>query len=410
MKLTLVQPFYHNTWESMSCGFLASYCKKNYQGKLDIDFFHGNFDNDDIIVQGCLNSDFVGFSCTSPTFSKGVALAKRIKSINNKVRIIFGGHHVSALGNSITDDVIDHVVIGEGEQALLEILNGKRDRIIHGSKIDFQNIPWIDRDVIKNDRTIQLCYEMIGERIASFQANRGCPHRCAFCSERNITGIINKDNPIRSRNIDDVLSEIESVVSKYKLDKFKFVDATFDWSAKYVIDFCKRKIDRGITTPWECMVHASSAQEEMFPWLKKSNCYQINIGCESGSPKILKVMKKGTTIEQIAKVFQWAKNSDIERRAFFLLGMPEETEEDIKMTDALVQQIQPDFFGITLLCPYPGSDYYDYAKYKDIEWDKTDEYANDFWYTDHFSNFQLKEWQKHLVNKNKDRLCARQKV
>lgn len=410
MKLTLVQPFYPNTWESMSCGYLSAYCKKHYNGDLKVDFYHGNFDNDDVIVNGCLNSDIVGFSCTSPTFKAGLKIAHRIKSQKPDIKIVFGGHHVSALGDKIVDNVIDYIVIGEGEIALLEILNGREDRIIKGQPLDFKLSPWPDRDIIKNNRTIDLCQKMIGERIASFQANRGCPHRCAFCSERNITGVISKENPIRSRNIDDILSEIEIVVDKYRLDKFKFVDATFDWSSKYVVDFCKMKIERDIKTPWECMVHASSAQEEMFSWLKKSNCYQINMGCESGSPKILKDMKKDTTVEKIEQVFLWAKNSGIERRAFFLLGMPEETEEDLNMTDNFVERIKPDYFGITLLCPYPGSDYYDYNEYKDIDWSKTDEYSNDFWKTKYFTNEELKAKQKYFVEKNKNRLCNRLKT
>ncbi len=96
MKLSLVQPFYHNTWESMSCGFLASYCKCNYNGKLDVDFYHGNFDKEEDIVNGCSNSDVVGFSCTSPTFARGIEIVKKIKLINKNIRIVFGGHHVIA--------------------------------------------------------------------------------------------------------------------------------------------------------------------------------------------------------------------------------------------------------------------------------------------------------------------------
>jgi radical SAM superfamily enzyme YgiQ (UPF0313 family) len=156
------------------------------------------------------------------------------------------------------------------------------------------------------------------------------------------------------------------------------------------------------------MIHVSSAREEMFPWLRDSNCAQINVGCESGSPKILKAMHKSATIEAIENVFKWSRDYGIERRAFFLLGMPEETEEDIKLTDELVERIAPDYFGITILCPYPGSDYYDINKYRDIDWSNTDEYSNDFWSTPNFTNLQLKEQQQKLINKYSDRLCERQ--
>lgn len=411
MKVSFVQPFYHNTWESLSIGYLASCAKAKFEKDCEFSFFHGNFDSDIDIINGASDSDIVAFTCTSPTFQHGVNLAASIKKVNAKVKTVFGGHHVSALGKigKIDESCIDQIVIGEGEGAFLEILNGNDNKIVYGEKVDFKNSPWPDRKLIRNERTIKLCQDMIGLRIASFQANRGCPHRCAFCSERNITGIINKSNPIRSRSIDDVLSEIAVVSSEYELDKFKFVDATFDWSSQYVIDFCKRKIERKIKIPWECMIHVSSAKEEMFSWLRDSNCNQINIGCESGSDKILSKMKKGASIEKIERVFEWGRKYKIERRAFFLLGMPEETEEDLLLTDKLIEKINSDFFGITILCPYPGCDYYDYNKYKDIDWSKTDEYSNDFWRTDHFTNQQLKEKQKYFIDKYRNNLCERQK-
>jgi len=120
-------------------------------------------------------------------------------------------------------------------------------------------------------------------------------------------------------------------------------------------------------------------------------------------------MHKGFTVESIENVFMWGKKYEIERRAFFLLGMPEETEDDIRLTDELVEKINPDYFGITILCPYPGSDLYDKNKYRDIDWSNTDEYSNDFWFTSNFTNTELKEWQKKLTDKYKNKLCKRQK-
>jgi radical SAM superfamily enzyme YgiQ (UPF0313 family) len=120
------------------------------------------------------------------------------------------------------------------------------------------------------------------------------------------------------------------------------------------------------------------------------------------------MMHKDATIEAIENVFRWSKDCGIERRAFFLLGMPEETEEDLQLTDQLIDKIQPDYFGITLLCPYPGSDYYDFDKHQDVDWSNTDEYSNVFWSTPHFTNFQLKEWQRKITNKYRNRLCKRQ--
>jgi len=406
MKVTLIQPYYHNIWEPIGLAYIASYCKHNYRGKLEFDFYQSYFDSDENIIRGAADSDITAFSCTSPSFNHGVTLAGSLKSANPKMRIVFGGNHVSALKDLITDECIDQLVIGEGEKAFLQILEGDTSRIVYGKPVTFKELPWPDRELIKNHRTIDLCEQMVGKRITSFQANRVCPFRCKYCAERAITGVYNKKtNPVRSRDVADLLDEIEFVANKYKLDFFKFVDATFDTSAEYVISFCKEKIKRGFQLEWECMIHAGISKKEMLPWLSRANCKQIDVGCESGSPKILIDMRKGTKVENIIDVFNWAQKFNIKRRAFFLLGLPTETEEDIRMTEKLALKIQPDVFGVTVLCPYPGCDYYDHEKMKDIDWAKTDEYSNDFWCTDYLSNNELKQWQKYLTERFENKLA-----
>ncbi|MEI6213328.1 MAG: radical SAM protein [Desulfuromonadales bacterium] len=411
MKVTLVQPYYFNIWEAIGLGYIAAYCKKNFTGNLELDFFQSNFDKDEDVVRCAADSDIVAFSCTSPTFRHGLCLAEKIKQKKPGVKIVFGGNHVSALKEFIQYPVIDQIVTGEGEHAFLEILEGNNNRIVAGKPRDFGQFPWPDRDLIRNDRTIDLCNQMTGKRIASFQANRVCPFCCSYCSEKAVTGIYNsKTNPIRSRDVNDLLDEIEFVAARYKLDAFKFVDATFDTSAEYVISFCREKIRRNNLLDWECMIHATLADREIFPWLKKAGCIQINVGCESGSQRILNAMKKGVTLEKIRSVFEWARDYGIMRRAFFIIGMPDETEEDLIMTENFAALLAPDVFGATILCPYPGSDLYDHETMSHIEWDMTDEYSNDFWSTKHMSNCQLKAWQKRLSDKFKNNLAWHQQA
>lgn len=412
MKVTLVQPRYVNIWEAIGLGYIAAYCKKNFKGPLEIEYYQGYFDSDELIVSKAKTSDVVGFSCTSPTFKSGLSLAQRIKEINPNVRTVFGGYHPTALKEKVSQyHGVDQVIVGEGEKAFLSILNGNTEKIVTGKPVQFSELPHPDRDVIKNHREVDLCYSMIGKRIASFQSARVCPFQCIFCSERIITGAYNKlTNPIRLRDDGDLLDEIQAVVKKYKLDMFKFVDATWNTSVDKVINFCKRKIAQKDTTEWECNIHAALTNEEMFYWMKEASCIQINVGCESGSPKILKKMKKGITVDKIADVFSWAKKYEIARRGFFSIGMPDESLEDIRLTEKLVEEIRPDVFGVTILCPYPGSELYDDKKFSDIDWSGADEYSNDFWRTEHFSNQELKYWQNYLVEKFKDNLAWRHKV
>jgi len=411
MKITFIQPYYHNTWECLGFAYLISYVKKEYKKEIDINFFHANFDTDEEIINGSLDSDFIFISCTSPCFSHGVNLSRQIKLKNKKVISVFGGWHTTSVNREALIDGVDQVVVGEGEAAILDILNGNRDKVVLGRKMNFEELAFPDRKAIKNERTIALCQSINGKRTASFQASRGCPVSCFFCSEKIMTGKFNsKTNPIRRRDIDDLCKEILYVSKEYNLDYFKFVDATFDNSADYVIEFCKKKIEYGIDTKWEALIHASFATEEMFYWMKKSGCNQINIGCESGSDKILKDVGKGVNTVILKRAFKWAKDIGIYRRGFFILGMPNETEEDISLTESLIDEIKPDFVGFTILCPYPGCAIYakNPEKYKNIDWKNTDEYSNDFWNTDHFTNNQLKDHQKRLKEKYKHIMCERQ--
>ena len=408
-KIILVQPYYENIWEPIGLGFIAAYLKKHYVGELDIQCYQGNFDSDEIIIEACIDADVIGFSCTSPAWPHALRLAEEIKAKNSNARTVFGGFHVSALPDvCIGYDAADQIVIGEGEEAFLQIVNGCTDPIVDGTKTDMKEVPWPDREIIKNHRTVALCESMNGKRIASFQVNRVCPVACAFCAERVITGKYRKSNPIRTRSIPDALDEIDQVTKDLKLNYFKFVDATFDISPQFVIDFCKEKIRRGNTTEWECLIHCSFTSDEMFYWLKKAQCHQVNMGVESGSDKILKDIGKGLRVKRILKAFEWAQKHEIERRGFFLLGMPNETREDLIMTEDLIDIIKPDVVGFTILCPYPGTDLYEHDKHKNTDWETMDEYTNDFWSTEHFTNIELKAHQAYFKTKYDLLLCERQ--
>ncbi len=91
-------------------------------------------------------------------------------------------------------------------------------------------------------------------------------------------------------------------------------------------------------------------------------------------------------------------------RGYFILGMPEEDDEDIEETEAFCEELNIDEYGFTILCPYPGTQMYDPSKHMDIRWEAADEYSNDFWHTRYLTNEDLKAWQKRLTEKFQERL------
>ncbi len=408
MKAVLVQPYYFNVWEALGSAYLAAYARK-FSGipNLEIQALQGYFDSEETIIAAAADADVVGFSCTSPTFKSGLGIARRLKALNPGLRTVFGGFHPSAVPHDCLEDpAVDQVVVGEGEHAFVEVLRGSHEPIIYGEKFTELDEIFPDREVIHNERTIDLCERQMGQRITSFLSNRVCPLQCTFCAERIVTGALNRStNPVRERDPGHLLDEIEWVAGRYGLTYFKFADATWNTSPRKVLEFCHEKLRRGFSLPWEANIHASFASEEMFQAMQAAGCHQINVGCESGSPKILRDIRKGLSVDRIVQVFEWARRYGIERRGYFLLGMPNETEEDIRMTEQLVERIEPDVFGITVLCPYPGTSLYDPARMKSWDWTFADEYANPYWSTIHFSNHELKGWQTRLMDRFRDVLA-----
>jgi radical SAM superfamily enzyme YgiQ (UPF0313 family) len=405
LKITFIQPYYQNVWEALGIGYIISHIKF-YQPYLEVNFFQGKFDKPDEIFEGSKDSDIVAFSCTSPAYVHGIGTARRLKEHNRDIHIVFGGWHPTALPHDvIREPCVDQVIVGEGEHAMRLVVVGNREPIVYGSNMKNDFLAWPDRETIKTERTIDLCESMNNTRTASFQMNRGCKVHCAFCAEHLMSGT----GKPRSRDIKAVLCEINNVSNAYNLDYFKFVDATFDTSPQDVINFCMAKVALDMNIEWECNIHPGFVQDrKVFEWLRIANCNQINIGCESGSQKILKDVGKGTNLEQIKNVFKWAKEYGIKRRGYFLIGMPDENFEDLVKTDELIQEVEPDVVGFTILCPYPGSDFYVPEIHTDIDWSVTDEYGNDFWHNNEYDNAGLKRIQAFFLSKYKHLLCERQ--
>ena len=128
------------------------------------------------------------------------------------------------------------------------------------------------------------------------------------------------------------------------------------------------------------------------------------MGLESGSPEIHRHINKGTTVPMITKAFQTAKRHKIHTRTYTLLGTPPESYSTIKETEALIDLIDPDIIGFSILAPYPGTAYYK-PEYEKIDWSQIDEYSNHLWSSDNLTNDELRSEQARLMDKYEDKLA-----
>ena len=413
MKIVFVQPnvgFKGHTWEALGIGYIISYLRKHYDGDLDMEFYSGFYDSDKQIVEAGKGADIIGFSCTSPQYKHGLELARQIKTKSN--RIVFGGIHASALPRLLLkEDCIDALVMGEGERAMLQLVEDVNNSIAifkhtyHSDYIgNLDDIPFPDRKTIKNERNIQQSYKDEGVRITSVLSSRGCPFRCSFCCSHLVW-----QRKIRFRSALNILDEVEQLVTDWGIQFLKFADDTFTLNKKRAIEFCQLKIETGIKIPYGANAHINTIDEDLLKHLAASGCQELWYGVESGSPRILKNMHKNTRIDKIKQVFKLTKDYGIKTRAYFLLGAPNETIEDIEMTERLCDELQSDIVGFTLLSPFPINEYFDYETMQDWDWSVFDEYGNEWVHTKTLTNRELKDMQRRLVEKYQQKAVFRQR-
>ena len=409
MKVVLVHGKYFNSWEAQGLGYIGAYIRRRVPN-IDLVFFQGAFDPDEEILQATVDADWVLFSCTSPTYQWASRLAKQIRE-GTQARTMLGGYHASAVPMLVGHE-FNHVVIGDGERAAFDLISGVTgERFVTGPSMAFHELPWPDRQLIRNERNITVAQRDTGKRITSFQSHRGCPHRCRFCADGARKVFFPSGRAVcRARQIPDLLAEIASVGENYRLDFFKFCDPTWNLNKAWVKEFCYQKTKSTVNLPYFANIHAGLVDEEMMALMAASGCQEIGLGIESGSDPILKLMGKGITKDMVRRVVVWSKKNRIRVRGYFILGTPEETEQDIEETERFADELNLEEYGFTVLCPYPGTDYY----YQDpslqtVDWTETDEYRNDFWHTETISNERLREIQAQLVVKFKSRITQHQR-
>lgn len=419
MKVSLVRARYPSVWEPTNLMYVSSYVKSKFKGDLEIQILDGYFDSDDEIIKRVSDSNFVGFSGTTPQVPHILHLSKLVKTANRDIKTVAGGYGPSLQPNKILrESSIDYLVVGEGEQSMLDILNGNiSGKIISNVPIaDVDSIPNPDRDSIDLNRYISIAEREEGRRVTSIMTERGCAFGCTFCAEGQFGTIWRKadladdtvkyERPVRmrARNPKLVAQEMCEVRDRFNITFFKMNDAETNPSRAHFINLCKEMIAHNVNVPWGCNMRCDKVDEEICQWAMKANCEEFWMGLESGSPEIHRNINKGITIDMIRKSFAITKKYGIRRRTYCLLGTPLESHETIKQTEALVDEVDPDIVGFSILAPYPGTAYWT-KEYDEMDWSDVDEFSNTMWGSKYMSNKELRTEQARLIEKYKDKLA-----
>ncbi len=182
---------------------------------------------------------------------------------------------------------------------------------------------------------------------------RGCPFHCSWCSAE-VFG-----HSHRQRSPEDVVDEMMMLKERYAPDIMWISDDVLTINREWSLAFFDEVQRRGAQHRFECLSRADLVDREILAGLKASGCFRIWYGAESGSQKVLDSMQKGTRVEQVREASRITQEMGMESGFFILLGYPEETTADIRLTIDLLKHTRPDVVGTSVAFPIKGTEFYE---------------------------------------------------
>lgn len=295
-----------------------------------------------------LDSDILGFSIQNTSVLFTLEVIKRIKSIDPSKKIILGGPNCYNVSGDDADFRLHHdlqefadvVVIGEGERTLLNLLrlleSGEpldgckgiatpRDGrwVFNGLAEPVENLddlPFPDFDAYN-------LKPYIDKNTLPILTSRGCAMRCIFCTDTYFWG------PYRHRRAEGVIEEIIERQRTYGNRSFSFNDSLINGSHRNLMELCDSLANKRLEISWggNCRVDKRLDLSSLKK-LKRAGCNYLILGIESGSDKILHLMRKGFTIEEAERFIRDCNRVGIDIVANWIVGFPGETDEDFKKT------------------------------------------------------------------------------
>ena len=384
MNVLLVQPIKEkrhtlNLMPPLGLGYVAEAIRQRHKVTI-LDCVKEEFSLNDFLSYLKDNKpDVIGFtvfSCDLENVRKSISL---IKETFPDMLTVVGGPHPSCdpEGTFGYLDKLDFAFAGEAEigfPVFLDALEAKRENILfpqipglvyrHNGRINrnksvlsenLDSLGFPSWDLIRPDTYRGVPNGVFTKQnpFAPIIATRGCPYLCTFCAAHNIVG-----RKIRSRSIDNVIKEIELLHDAYGIREIHIEDDNFTFNIAYAKEFCRRIIAMKLGITFSCpnWIRLDRVDKELLMLMKKAGFYNIYVGVESGSEKILKHMKKSLSLQEISDKVDLIKECGLEASAYFILGYPEETLDDINKTIKYAKSLNLDWAQFATFIPLPGSE------------------------------------------------------
>ncbi len=303
--------------------------------------------------------DIAMISVASVDLDPARRIARMVKEKGPNIPVMVGGPHPTLMTEETAQfGEFDYLFTHEAEVTLPSLLKRLAEipRINRGEMPpDLDLLPFVDRSLAPEGET--SWFAGLEQPYFSITASRGCLYNCTFCqpAERIVFG-----NKVRKRSVDNILNELEDLVKRYRMRSFMIHDDCFTQYRRWAEEFSAGKQRRNLDQPFACQTRADIVcrQPDLIRSLYDAGLRWVLIGFESGSDRILKLLKKGVTVEQNLQAAEICKSLGIRILANYMFGIPTETREEMDATLAMVRKIDPAIHSPAVFTPAPGSELY----------------------------------------------------
>jgi anaerobic magnesium-protoporphyrin IX monomethyl ester cyclase len=318
------------------------------------------------------NPDIVGFTAVTSSFLNAYRLAEEIRKTAPRIKIAFGGVHVSALRGKILEQFpdIDFVVTGEGEKAMLELASGVEPGKIQGlvfrengaikdnglrtDLCELDSLPFPAYHKLEGfpDRFEAALFNYPKAPSATIISSRGCPYQCSYC-DRSVYR-----RSFRFNSAEYLYEHMAYLKKEFGVKHIFFYDDLFTFNRERIEKFCGLLQSKPLYMTFNCAVRVGHIDDDLLKLLKASGCWMVSLGIESGAPEILARHKTKVDFNEMRTTVKRIQKAGIRAKGLFMMGLPGETEETIKMTTDFINGLELDDLNMTKFTPFPGSPIY----------------------------------------------------
>jgi len=254
-------------------------------------------------------------------------------------------------------DLIRKIESGKNHQKITFCLREK-SKVISPDKFtlgDMEDVPtpFFDKEILKY-------YRKLVNLVLPYEVSRGCVNNCFFCYSPL------KGMGIRNKSLRKVVEDLSILSKKYKTKKFHFLDSEINFDRKYLLSFCKSLLENKLEIKWTALAIPKNLGKADIELMKEAGCVQLRFGAESGSERILARMDKNTNTKEMERILKDCKKTGIKSHLSFIVGLPEEKENDMVKTKEFVSRNHELIYSANV-CPYNILKHIDLTFFSDID-------------------------------------------